>query len=265
VTWTSHIEWVKPEHQLEIMHQFVHVDYDWTGAPTTREEALETGAYDPTHCTITGVKQFGDDMFVTSPRWLSGVPASLNKVVRDPKQGGKSVLQPFPNWAMQTLGDPDSLQYIQSMEIDRRGWMWIIDVGRVNLFEPDAAEHHGPPKLWVWDIAANKKVQEYVFPDSVASHRTSFLNDIFVDDVRNVAYISDTSGSGGLVVYDFGRNRARRWDSHPSLSFEAPLPAFVVEGLDINVLGPLPVDGLALAPKLDRVFYTPIHGLHLYR
>ena len=37
-----------------------------------------------------------------------------------------------------------------------------------------------------------------------------------------------------------------------------------MEGLNINKLGPLPVDGLALAPGVDRVFYTPIHGVRLY-
>jgi len=65
-------------------------------------------------------------------------------------------------------------------------------------------------------------------------------------------------------VYDLATNRARRWDSHPALSFETPLPPFTVEGFDINRLGPLPVDGLALAPKIDRVFFTAIHGLTLY-
>ena len=75
----------------------------------------------------------------------------------------------------------------------------------------------GAPKLWIWDIEAHRLVHEYVFPDHIASHATSFLNDIFVDDVRNVAYISETSGSGALLVYDYAKDTARQ--SHHSLHY----------------------------------------------
>lgn len=37
-------------------------------------------------------------------------------------------------------------------EIDRRGWMWIIDVGRVHIMEDSAEKKEGPPKLWIWDL-----------------------------------------------------------------------------------------------------------------
>jgi ligand-binding sensor domain-containing protein len=44
---------------------------------------------------------------------------------------GAPVLQPFPSWEWNDPMDPSKLQYIQSMEIDSRGNMWILDVGRV--------------------------------------------------------------------------------------------------------------------------------------
>lgn len=247
--------------ELELLHEFKHVDYDWASMPFTKEEAVREGRYVPEKVTVTGIKQWKDTLYVTSPRWLDGVPTSLNSVVQ---VGGKSVLRPFPSYETQVLGDASSLQYIQSMEIDRRGWMWIIDVGRPVIFEQNAAHYHGAPKLWIWDIEAKKLIHEYVFPDRIASHNTSFLNDIFVDDVKDVAYISETSGTGALLVFDLTTNRARRWDAHASLSSESPLPPFEVEGHDLNKLGPLPVDGLALAPQVDRIFYTPIHGKKLY-
>lgn len=247
--------------QLELLHEWAHVDYDWSAIPLSRDEAIKSGVYNANHVTVTGVKSWKNDLYVTSPRWLAGVPASLNKIV---KVGGKDVLQPYPDWSSQTIGDPSSLQYIQSMEIDRRGWMWIIDVGRINILEKDVEKKAGLPKLWVWDIDGNKLIHEYVFPDRIASHTSSFLNDIFVDDVKDIAFISDTSGAGGLIVYDFKRNRARRWDGHASLAHETPLPPFNVEGLNINKLGPLPVDGLAYAPTVDRLYYTAIHGLRLH-
>jgi len=247
--------------ELELLHDFKHVDYAWASMPFTREEAIKDGRYVPDKVTVTGVKQWKDTLYVTSPRWLAGVPTSLNSVV---VIDGKSALKPFPSYEAQVVGDASSLQYIQSMEIDRRGWMWIIDVGRINIFEDNKANYSGAPKLWIWDIEGNSLVHEFVFPDRIASYKTSFLNDIFVDDVRDIAYISETSGTGALLVYDLATNRVRRWDSHGSLSHESPLPPFEVEGFNINKLGPLPVDGLALSPQVDRIFYTPIHGKKLY-
>lgn len=243
--------------KLELLHEFTHVDYDWTSMPITKDEALRDGKYIPERITVTGVGQWRDTIYVTTPRWLSGVTTTLNSVI---DVNGEPILKPFPSYERQVVGDSACLQYIQAFEIDRRGWMWIIDVGRINIFEQNAAEFSGAPKLWIWDLESHRLIHEYVFPDEIASHKTSFLNDIFVDDVEDIAYISETSGTGALLVYNFSADRSRRWDAHPSLSFESPLPPFSVEGLDINKLGPLPVDGLAFSPQVDRIFYTPIHG-----
>ena len=50
------------------------------------------------------------------------------------------VLQPFPDWEMQEIGNPSALQYVQSMEIDLSGKMWIVDVGRLNILEADPSK-----------------------------------------------------------------------------------------------------------------------------
>lgn len=247
--------------EMELLHSWNHVDYDWTSFPFTKEEAVQAGMYNPEHVTVTGVKQWNNTLYVTTPRWLTGVPSTLNTVVMI---DDVSVLKPWPTYEDQVIGDSSKLQYIQSMETDRRGRMWIIDIGRINLLESNASAYSGAPKLWIWDIEGNKLIHEFVFPDHIASHTTSMLNDIFVDDVKDVAYISDTSGTGGIIVYDLGADAARRWDNHPSLSFEEPLADYTVEGLDFNQIGPLPVDGLALVPHVDRIFYTALHGLTLY-
>lgn len=40
---------------------------------------------------------------------------------------------------MQEIGNASALQFVQSMEIDSRGWMWIIDVGRLNILASNAS------------------------------------------------------------------------------------------------------------------------------
>ena len=55
-------------------------------------------------------------------RWKSGVPGTLNKLVKN--SVGDYVLSPWPSWDMQEVGASESLQNCQSMKIDSEGRMW---------------------------------------------------------------------------------------------------------------------------------------------
>jgi hypothetical protein len=65
---------------------------------------------------ITGVKVSRSlQIFVTVPRWRTGVPSSLNLVVKD--ANGLTVLKPWPSWEFNAQGMTNKLQYAQSMWI----------------------------------------------------------------------------------------------------------------------------------------------------
>ena len=85
------------------------------------------------------------------------------------------------------------LQTVQSMEVDpKTGWMWIIDVGRRDTFEPDPI-NNCPPKLVVYDVRSGQEVLRHIFPDEVLGWETNYVNDIVVDPVEGRwAYMSDT-------------------------------------------------------------------------
>lgn len=55
------------------------VDFDFP-SPESRAWALDSGSYKQENNLPLGLEVFKDKLFVTVPRWKSGVPASLNFV-----------------------------------------------------------------------------------------------------------------------------------------------------------------------------------------
>jgi len=119
---------------------------------------------------------------------------------------------------------------------------------------------NGPAKLVIWDMNNNCTIQEYVFTNDVLPFNNSFLNDIVVDETNGFAYMSDTFANGGIIIYDFNGNRARRWDD-PTL--QANTTAEIkINGISYPFDGPS--DGIALSHDTETVYYCDISGTHIY-
>ncbi|XP_069111227.1 protein yellow-like [Argopecten irradians] len=247
-----------------IMHKFVTLDYDWPNS-TAKDSAIANEGYIVNNNIISGMKVYNDNVYVTVPRWRRGVPSTLNKII---VSDGNSILEPFPSWEMQTIGDCRALQYVQSMEIDpTTGWMWIIDTGRINFFAADGSPTQNlcPAKIIIYDINNGIEITRYEFPNEVAARDTTFLNDIVVQYVNGesrYAYISDALAFR-MVVYDRILNTSHYF-SHPA-SME-PEPG----NGNITILGEtLPVaagiNGMALSHDMNYVYYGPVAGYGLYQ
>ena len=262
-----------------VLHSFTVVDYDWHAIGISKGEALRRGqdaataanqfrgAFIPKNNAITGLKWYGGDVFVTVPRWLPGVPSTLNKViVNETCDGGTctnvSLLQPYP-MPIYNSTEPSKIKYVQSMEIDYENVMWILDVGRLNIADP-ATSTEGAAKLVLWDMEKNKqKGEEYEFPASVAPHNSTFLNDLMVDVPNQIAYISD-AGNGAIVVVDMRRRVSVRF--HGASTKRDPAYKYVVEGWDYgNGTATTPADGIALTPDRQWLYWCPCQGQQLYK
>ena len=166
---------------------------------------------------------------------------------------------------MQAEGNCSAIQYVQSMEIVPTAHeMWVLDVGRRNFLDApfSKADNSCPPKLLIIDMETGRVNTIHEFPDQVASHSESFLNDIVVDVPQQIAFISD-AGTGALVAYNRLSGRSRRFADLTTKN--EPDFDFTIDGIHYgNKTFTTPADGIALLPDRSRVVYCALQGSTLW-
>jgi sugar lactone lactonase YvrE len=150
---------------------------------------------------------------------------------------------------------------VQSVYVDRNDFLWVLDPASAYM----RGVVPGGAKLVKIDIRKNEVVQQIDFDETIAPP-ASYLNDVRVDAQRNVAYITD-SGLGALVVVDLATGKSRRvLAGHSSTKSENI--TLRVDGKEWLMGGRAPeihVDGLALDPAGDYLYYHALTARNLYR
>ncbi|WP_394831466.1 major royal jelly family protein [Pendulispora rubella] len=255
-----------PFGKAEVMHSWTRMDWFWRSA-AERQAYVSAGVYKGATLAGVDVDRKGN-VYVTTPRWLDkGVPSTLNQVVT---VYGKSVLLPFPGWDENAVGDAAAhFQNVLGVEVDSANRMWILDMGWVAGVDPTP---DGAQKIVVLDLNTGKELKRYAIPDSVANRATSFLNDLVIDEKRELAFITDSgnrSGSptaSGIIVYDFKANSARRiLDRHPSVQ-DDPTRELTVLGERALPTGRLAVgiNGITLSPDGRTLYWNVTTGDAIY-
>eukprot|EP00494_Astrolonche_serrata_P028906 UN29173 len=72
-------------------------------------------------------------------------------------------------------------------------------------------------------------------------------------------YIDDEN-NGGLIVYDYYNNKARRYYGD-TMKIEDDV-TFHIEGEDYTIN--TPIDGIALTPDVSRLYWCPMTGYTIY-
>lgn len=247
---------------VTLLAEWKVLEFAWD-ATHTRAQYIIDGTFVQENNIMTGIKVWEDTVYVTVPRWRHGVPSTLNTIALSTttdKTG--SVLTPFPSWAMNKEDDCSAFQYVQSMEIDPGGVMWVIDIGRLNLADdPVWSKTICPPKIVRIDLRTGLVLSTYVIPDSSANHTTNFINDIVLDVHNQVAYVSNLDSTGSLLIYDHINQRSRQFSDPASMA-----PQVVNWTIGPNFYGKslsFSMDGIALTPDASRVYYTPLSGQNM--
>lgn len=221
----------------------------------------------------TGVAWIGSsgEVIVNYPRWTDEYTNAVERV-RIAEDGSVTPV-PWPNQAMNTVPDPESLSpserrdvlvAVQAVHTDRKGRIWILDTGNPGF----AGVLEGGAKLVMVNPSTGRVERTYAFDSSIAQEN-SYLNDVRIDIRYERAYITD-SGIGGLVVVDLDTAEARRvLDGHPSTLAEPDFTPVIGGRAFVDPQTGQPpqihADGIALSPDGRHLYWQALTAKTLYR
>lgn len=176
---------------------------------------------------------------------------------------GKIVPFPDNQWAIGGAKNVISHDTTLGIQSDPLGIVWILD----------NAERGGTQqKLIAWDTRKDR-LHRIIYLCAPVVIEGSFLNDLSVDRTHDKIFLSDTAGDkAALVVVDIRTGHARRvLEGHKSVLAEDI--DLVINGRACASLDPggnpvrprVPVNGLALGPKNEWLYYGPFSSHSMYR
>ena len=132
--YASTVAAILPKLEPRHIAKWTVLNYTWDATHSERFYTQKS-LYVPKNNAIAGIEVWKNSLFLTVPRWKDGVPSTLN-VVKLPKKGAEVLvnepLTPYPSWADNELGNCKKFQWVQSIAIDDRSIMWVLDKGRLN-------------------------------------------------------------------------------------------------------------------------------------
>ena len=201
-------------------------------------------------------------LFANFPRWSNDYKYAVTEVMPD------SSTKPFPDeqWNSWKDKDPDvgsKFVCVQSVVFDGDDALWALDTGNPGM----TGTLPGAPKLVKIDIGTGKVTQTIPFGADIAPAK-SYLNDVRFDTGRQIAYLTE-SGIGSIIVVDLKSGKTRRLlveDESTLLNKHVDLTINGKEVMTAEKQKPkFNVDGIALSPDNEYLYYQAVMGDTLYR
>ncbi|XP_064537625.1 protein yellow [Drosophila montana] len=243
---------------FQIVNEWKYLDFEY---PTfvERQLAIKNGEFVPKNNLPLGIDMYGGRLFITTPRWKDGVPASLVTVPYPTKEISPA-LRPYPSWQAHSSpnnADCSKLISVYRTSIDAQcNRLWLIDSGIVNA--TISLNQICPPKIVAFDLDTDEMVVRYELP--AAQIKQDSLHSNIVVDVRNNdcldahAFVTDV-WRFGLVVYSLARHTSWRVTNY-NFSPNPTAADFNIHGLNFQWLDGVFGMSLSRGPKRnDRLLY----------
>jgi sugar lactone lactonase YvrE len=228
------------------------------GGPVT-SNALEVVYQDSTY-QLTGVAISKDGrLFTCYPLWSN----TYKNAVAEITHGNPET--PYPSQLMNSwvVGDSGMNKWVcaQAVYIDANNNLWVVDPA--SPYQRGVYENS--QKLVEINLGTNTIMRTY--PLTGVTDDQAYLNDVRVDVANNIAYITNSS-EGGIVVVNLNTGAARQVLQGSSSVIADQTYILTIDGQQINKNG-APFygnsDGLALAPDNSYLYYKPLTDHNLYR
>src|SRR5579871_2457594 len=215
----------------------------------TTSKALEVVYQDSTY-QLTGVAISHDGrLFTCYPRWST----TYKNAVAEVTHGNPGT--PYPNQFMNSWnpGDSGLSKWVcaQSLSIDAGNNLWVVDPA--SPYEEGV--YQNSQKLVEISLSSNSVMHTY--PLAGVTDEQSYLRNVAVDNTNNVAYITNSS-EGGIVVVNLNTGWTRQvlQGSNSVISDQSYI--LTIDGQQINKFGApyyANSDGLALTPDNSYLYY----------
>ena len=198
-------------------------------------------------------------LFVNYPRWQGPHDVDVAEVQSN------GIAKPFPNkewntWEKNQTGS-NKWVCVQSVYVDDLDRLWVVDPAAPEM---EGVQDNGA-KLVQIDLKSNVVTRVYNFTELAG--KNSYLNDVRVDTVSNIAYLSE-SKEGGIVVLDTVSGNARMVLRRAPCVESNPDHPLRVGGGELQRNGKpmkVNVDGIALSPDREWLYFKPLSDTKLYR
>ncbi|KAJ9585377.1 hypothetical protein L9F63_002837 [Diploptera punctata] len=209
---------------LEEVFHWKQVDFSYPDEET-RNKAIESKEFIQENNLPLGLEVWKDKLFVTVPRWKSGVPATLNYVsLKDDDKSPKLV--PYPDWKSNALPE-DKLEDCDNTEngthiisvfrvrADACDRLWVMDTGLSDVV--GESKEYATPRILIYDLHNDSLIHSYTLKPSDLKEDSFFANiivDVESDSCDDAyAYVPDLGGYG-IVVYSLKDNESWRVKHH---------------------------------------------------
>ncbi|CAH1393209.1 unnamed protein product [Nezara viridula] len=220
----------------------------------TRNASIASGEFKKENNMPLGIEIWKDRVFITVPRWKSGVPSTLNYVkVTD---GESPLLHPYPNWETNNVTEEKNYTIGNTFRVraDECGRLWVIDSGLINIVE--SPKVLSPPKIMIFNLTTDELIREYHLKPSDIKDDSFFANivvDVSPDKCDEAfAYLPDL-GSYCLVVYSYKENESYRINHH-YFHFDPLYGDYNISGVNFQWTDGL--FGISLSPLNENGFRT---------
>ena len=201
-----------------------------------REAAIASGSFIPTNNLPLGIDRYQNRLFITTPRWNPGVPATLSWLPI-PAADKSLPLIPYPDWSYHTTpqnADCSKLVSVYRIYVDDCQRLWALDAGVIDTLTN--LTQVCPPKLMVFDLQTDKHIFTYVLPPAQVKQDSLHTNVIV--DIRNgqcsdaYAYVTDVWRYGVTV---FSLAQFKSWRTTNYLYNPSPMASdYNFEGINFQ-------------------------------